>query len=66
MKNWKKYKDWEYPYNKRNVLTDPEYIKDRDEFFAGHNGWWWGNGWWNGYNDTVADRQRRARKRRQQ
>ena len=41
------------------------YIKDRDETFAKRgNGWWWGDGWWNGHNETVADRQRKVRKRR--
>ena len=63
---WELYKDWKYPYKngKYRCLSDPKYIKDRDEFFAKNgNGWWWGDGWWNGHYDTVADRQRKYRDR---
>ena len=60
--NWKDYIDWLYPYNKRNILTDPKYIKDRNEIFAKHgNGWWWGDGWWNGKEITIAEKTRRRR-----
>ena len=60
--NWRDYVGWQYPYKGMN---DPKYIKDKDETFAKHgNGWWWGNGWWNGRTDTVADRQRKSRERR--
>ena len=52
-------KDWVYPYK---GVTDPKYLKDRNEMFVKHgNGWWWLNGWWNGHNDTVASRQRKYR-----
>ena len=60
--NWKDYEDWVYPYKN---IRDPKYIKDRDKTFAKHgNGWGWGKGWWSGHHDTVAERQRRARKKR--
>ena len=43
-------KEWiSYPY-KGHALSNPQYIKDKDELFAKHgNGWWWGDGWWNGH-----------------
>ena len=60
--NWKDHTDWKYPYK---GINDPKYIKDRDEFLSKNgNGWWWGKGWWSGHHDTVADRQRKSRARR--
>lgn len=41
--DWKKVENWKYPYK---GLNDPEYLKDRDKMFEGHNGWWWEKGWW--------------------
>lgn len=56
------WKEWiEYPY-KGNAIYNPQYIKDRDEFFAkSGNGWWWGNGVWNGKHISSMERQRRYR-----
>ena len=55
--HWNKLKK-EFPYKS---LNDPEYIKEREDFFSGHNGWWWGDGVWNGKHETPMQRQRRYR-----
>ena len=64
--------DWKhniaYPYIGRGtygVLTDPNYIKDRDECFLGNNGWWWGKGWWSGDVETPMERNRKYRERKE-
>tara|TARA_R100001530_G_C4276765_1_gene144528 strand:+ start:508 stop:720 length:213 start_codon:yes stop_codon:yes gene_type:complete len=62
--NWKK---WiKYPY-KGHVLSNPQYIKDKDELFAKHgNGWWWGPGWWSDKKfETPMVYHRRKRKERE-
>jgi len=59
------WKDWvPYPYKngKYACLSQPEYIRDRDELFKGHNGWWWGDGWWNGCDELPMIRQRKYRR----
>ena len=58
-------KEWiPYPY-KGYVLSNPQYVKDKDELFTKHgNGWWWGDGWWNGHTETSMEYHRRKRKER--
>ena len=58
-------KEWiSYPY-KGHALSNPQYIKDKDELFDKHgNGWWWGDGWWNGQTETPMAYHRRKRKER--
>lgn len=55
--DWRKWKD-KYPYK---GISDPNYIKDRNECFEGNNGWWWGDGWWNGHTETPREIQRKYR-----
>ena len=60
------WKDWiPYPY-KGYVLSNPQYVKDKDELFAKHgNGWWWGRGWWSNEKvETSMEYHRRKRKER--
>ena len=59
-------KNWKYPYKngKYRCLNDSKYIKARDNFFEGHNGWWWGDGWWNGKDITRAEKTRKRRRKR--
>jgi hypothetical protein len=60
--DWKHWGNFPFPY-KNNTLSDPQYIKDKEELFAKHgNGWWWGDGWWNGKFETPMERQQRYRR----
>jgi len=62
--DWKKVKDWKYPY-KGHTLSDPKYIKDRTELFdINGNGWWWKDGWWNGKDETSMEYNRKNKKKR--
>ena len=37
--DWKNKKTWPY---KDDILNDPKYIRDRNDFFKENgNGWWW-------------------------
>ena len=58
------WKDWiPYPY-KGYALTDPQYIKDKDETFAKNgNGWWWndGKGWSMDYESPIEKYKRKKR-----
>ena len=60
---WRYRANWKYPY-KGHTLSNPQYIKDRDKLFAGHNGWWLGKGWWS---DVVPESpmEYHARKRKE-
>ena len=62
------WKDWvPYPYKngKYACLSQPEYIRDRDKLFKGHNGWWWGDGWWSDIvPESPVEYHRRKRKER--
>ena len=41
--NWKNQTRFNWNYKGKNPCNDPQYMKDRKEFFAKHgNGWWWG------------------------
>ena len=66
--DWKKKKNWKYPYRNYGLygcLNDPKYIKDRDDYFEGSNGWWWGNGWWSDVQkESPMEYSRRKRKER--
>ena len=63
--DWKKVKDWQYPYRDYGLygaVVDPKYIKHREELFnLNGNGWWWGDGWWNGKHETPMEKMRRHR-----
>ena len=63
--DWKKVKDWQYPYRDYGLygaVVDPKYIKQREELFnLNGNGWWWGDGWWNGKHETPMEKMRRHR-----
>ena len=63
--DWKKWHKT-YPY-KGYTLTNPQYIKDRDELFAKNgNGWWWNDG--QGLNikqESPMQYHRRKRKERE-
>ena len=63
--DWKKVKDWQYPYRDYGLygaVVDPKYIKHREELFnLNGNGWWWGDGWWNGNHETPMERMKRYR-----
>ena len=67
--DWKKVKDWQYPYRDYGLygaLEDPKYIKNREELFnLNGNGWWWGDGWWNGKHETPSERMRRYRENKE-
>tara|TARA_Y100000310_G_C20111071_1_gene547134 strand:- start:118 stop:321 length:204 start_codon:yes stop_codon:yes gene_type:complete len=61
--------DWKnsvpYPYKGR-ALSNPQYIKDKEETFAQNgNGWWWGKGWWNGHHESSMERQRKYREEKE-
>ena len=61
------WKEWiPYPY-KGHTLSNPQYIKDRNELFAKHgNGWWWGFGWWNGDRESPMEKQRRYKQEKRE
>jgi len=59
--DWRKVQNWKFPF--KNGIRSEAYKKSRDEFFEGHNGWWWGDGWWNGKHESSMERQRRYRER---
>ena len=42
--NWKNQTRFNWNYKGKNPCNDPQYMKDRKEFFATH-----GNGWWSGW-----------------
>jgi hypothetical protein len=60
--DWREWID-KYPYE---GIDDPKYIKDRDNFFKGNNGWWWGDGWWNGHTETPMEIQRKYRQMKEE
>lgn len=44
-KPWRETKHWTFPYKGKTVkqmLENPEYVKDRNKLFRENgNGWWW-------------------------
>ena len=60
--DWREWID-NYPYK---GIDDPEYIKDKFEFFKGNNGWWWGDGWWNGHTETPMEARKKYRQMKEE
>ena len=67
-RDWKhNWKDWiPYPY-KGHTLSNPQYIKDKDELFAKNgNGWWCNDGkGWEMHYETSMEYHKRKRKERE-
>lgn len=63
--NWKDYIDWEFPY-KGHVMSNPQYLKDKNECFTKNgNGWWCNDGkGWDMNPETVGQRNKRYEKRK--
>ena len=57
MFDWKKVKDWKFPYTE-HIFSDPRYIKAKNKLFSVNgNGWWVNDG--RGWNpDALTPRQK--------
>ena len=63
--DWRKVKDWKFPF-KGHTLSNPDYIKAKNELFSlNGNGWWCNDGTgWDMDKETPAQKIRRSKQGR--
>lgn len=57
--NWKDFVNWKFPY-KGHVMSNPQYLKDKEKTFKKNgNGWWCNDGrGWEMDKETPAQKMR--------
>ena len=63
---WRKEKDWKFPF-KGHTLSNPDYIKAKNELFSlNGNGWWINDGkGWEMKPETIKEYNRRLRNKKE-